>query len=292
MPILYLNGRFLEHMDASLDPLDRGVLLGDGLFETVRCEEGQLLFHLAHYARLGRNARRLEIPWNMNAEDLLAICQQVLDANDLKLARLRITLTRGEGSGGPDLVSGGAPTLIVHAQQLDQGPIDEARQRGWSGAVASFPINHRSPLAEVKSTSYQEHLLARHFARRDGFDEALLLNTDGLLAEGAMANLFIVRGNDVVTPPVGDGALPGIMRRKIGLICGRFGYEYGEESLTLEHLENADEAFLTNAIMEVMPLVRVGSTRIGDGQPGPAVQQLFHEHRRDVEMFLHQTRGG
>lgn len=287
MPIIYLNGKFVEQLDAALDPLDRGVLLGDGLFETIRCESGQLLFHLAHYARLGRSARLVEIPWNMNSEDLLAICQQVLDANQLEHARLRITLTRGESAASPgQSTRQSAPTLIVHVQPFDQAALDKTRLRGWAASIATFPINHRSPLAQVKSTSYQEHVLARHFATRNGYNEALLLNTDGLLAEGAMSNLFIVRDGKVITPPVEDGALPGVQRLKIGLICSRLGIEYEERSLTAEDLYNAGEAFMTNALIEVMPLVLADKTRIGTGEPGEITERLYREHRRDVDMFL------
>lgn len=291
MAILYLNGKFVDHHDAALDPLDRGVLLGDGLFETIRCEEGQLLFHVAHFARLGRNARLLEIPWNTAPEELLQICQQCLDANSLKAARLRVTLTRGELGASPEISSSAtAPTLIIHAQPINQSLLDESRARGWTGRLIHFPINHRSPLAEVKSTSYQEHLLARHFARRDGFDEGILLNTDGLLAEGSMSNLFIVRDGAILTPPVEDGALPGIIRLRLGLLCARLSIPYTEESLTVEDLEKSDEAFLTNAIIEVMPLVRLGEKSIANGQPGPLTRRLYNENRRDVESFLASMR--
>ncbi len=293
MSVLYLNGKFLDQHEAALDPLDRGVQLGDGIFETVRCEEGQLLFHLAHFARLGRNARLMEIPWNMGPEELLQLCQQCLDANSLKLARLRVTLTRGELGTSPEIGSGStAPTLIISAQPLNQAALDEARILGWRARLVHFPLNHRSPLAEVKSTSYQERLLARLAAKRDGFDEGLMLNTDGLLAEGAMSNLFIVRGGAVSTPPVEDGALPGILRLRLGLLCARLSIPYVEESLTLEDLHRADEAFLTNAVMEVMPLVTVGERRIGDGRPGPFSERLYNENRRDVRMFLDMMRTG
>lgn len=293
MTILYLNGKFVEHQDAALDPLDRGVLLGDGVFETIRCEEGQLLFHSAHFARLGRNARIMEIPWNMHSEELLQVCQQCLDANGLEAGRLRITVTRGELGSSPEInVGATAPTVIVSAHHTNQTVIEESRARGWSARVVHFPLNHRSPLAEVKSTSYQERLLARMVAKRDGFDEGIMLNTDGLVAEGAMTNLFIVRDGGVVTPPVEDGALPGIMRLRLGMICGRMGMTYAEESLTTEDFLTAEEAFLTNAIIEVMPLVRMNEHRIGEGEPGRIVRRLQAENRADVEAFLAGLRKG
>ena len=287
MPIIYLNGRFLERDDAALDPLDRGVLLGDGLFETIRCEAGQLLFHEAHFARLARGARTVEIAWNMPSEELLQICQHVLDANSLELARLRVTLTRGELGNSPEI---GEPatsaTLIVHAAALGQERLDAARSKGWTAKAVHFPLNHRSPMARIKSTSYQEHLLGRLDARRAGHDEGLFLNTAGLLAEGTMSNLFAVREGEVLTPPVEDGALPGIMRGRIAGLCERAGLAYRERSLTLDELRTAEEAFLTNSLVEVMPLAAVEGFPIGTGKPGEQTGRLYSEHRRDVESFL------
>ncbi|MBI1290101.1 hypothetical protein GC173_02490 [bacterium] len=293
MTVVFLNGQFVDQQDAALDPLDRGVMLGDGIFETIRFEEGHLLFHVAHFARLGRNARIVEIPWNMPPEELLALCQQVIDANKLHRGRLRITVTRGELGASPEIgAASGAPTVIIHATSINQDALESQRQRGWTATVAPFPVNHQSPLAAVKSTSYQANLLARHTARRDGFDEAILLNTDGLLAEGAMTNLFVVKDGRVLTPPVHDGALPGILRLKLGIICARLGIPWAEESIALEQLLDADEAFLTNVVVEVMPLVKVRDRRIGSGSPGEVADRLQRAHRLDVDQFLATMRKG
>lgn len=293
MPIIYFNGKFLEQADAALDPLDRGVTLGDGLFETIRCEEGQLFFHVAHLARLARGARLLEIPWNLTSEEFLAICHQVLDANSLKTARLRVTLTRGEPSNSPEIgAPQTAPTLIINAQAVDQSALDAARDRGWTAHLVDFPRNHRSPLAQIKTTSYQECLLARQQARRKGADEGILLNTDGHLAEGAMSNIFVVRGENVYTPPVADGALPGIVRLKVGLICARHGINHEEKSLTNDDLRTANEVFMTNSIIEIMPVVRLGDEVIGSGKPGGMTRNIHKYHRQDVEEYLGMMRTG
>lgn len=293
MPILYFNGSFLEQSDAALDPLDRGVTLGDGIFETIRCEEGQLFFHVAHLARLARGARLLEIPWNMTSEEFLAICHQVLDANGLETARLRVTLTRGEPSNSPEIgAPQTAPTLIINAQMIDQSALDAARSRGWTAHLVDFPLNHRSPIAQIKTTSYQEHLLARQQARRRGADEGILFNTDGNLAEGAMSNLFLVRKGVVYTPPITDGALPGIVRLKLGMICAREGIPHEERTLPRQDLEAADEIFFTNSIIEVMPVVRLGDRAIRNGKPGEITRRLYDLHRRDVSEYLGMMRQG
>jgi branched-chain amino acid aminotransferase len=293
MPVIYFNGTFVEQMDAALDPLDRGVLLGDGVFETIRCEQGQVLFHLAHFSRLARSARLVHIPFNLSSEDLLNICHQVIDANNLQDARLRVTLTRGESSGGLGLAGrSSAPTLIVHALEFDQDHYDKMRLQGWKAGLVSFPKNHHSPLAQVKSTSYLEVLMARHEVGREGFDEGVFLNTDGLIAEGTMTNLFLVKGESVLTSPVSDGALPGTIRLKIGMIANRLGLEYREESLALGDLETADEAFFTNVMIEVMPLVKFRSLLIGSGRMGMVTERLYREHRQDIAIFLSRMKEG
>lgn len=293
MPFLYLNGKFIDHTEAALDPLDRGVLLGDGIFETIRCEEGQLLLHGGHFARLARNARLTQMTLPHTAQELLDIGQQVLDANGLTLARLRITVTRGELGASPEIGSAKtAPTVLVSAAPIDQAAIDAKRAAGWNGATVPFPLNHRSPLAQVKTTSYQERLLARHAVRAKGADEGIFRNTEGHIAEGVMSNIFAVIDGRVCTPPVDDGALPGIIRLKIGLLCARLGLEYSEDSLTPRQLRNATELFCTNAVMEVMPLVTLDEIPVGDGTPGPIAARLLAEHRRDIEQFLQTMRTG
>jgi branched-chain amino acid aminotransferase len=107
-----------------------------------------------------------------------------------------------------------------------------------------------------------------------------------------MTNLFLVKGNRLVTPPVEDGALPGVVRLKVGLIASRIGMEYVEESITVQDLMEADEAFMTNAVLEIIPLVKVDGRPIAAGTPGEKTARLYSEHRRDVEMFLHTMRHG
>lgn len=292
--IIYLNDAFIEHTDAAVDPLDRGLLLGEGVFETMRVEEGQPLFHVAHFSRLARGARLMEIPWKTPNDELLAICHQVIDANNLTEARLRITLTRGESGASPmESEPHTAPTLIVHAFALDSSPLHEQRTSGWRLTRADYPLNHRSPFVTIKTTSYAERIHARRTAVRAGAHEALFLNADGLVAEGAMTNLFAVtREGKVITPLVEDGALPGVQRLKVGIIAERMRIPYEECHVTLDELTSAAEVFATNVIVELMPVVAIDGRLIGDGNPGPICQRLHQEHRRDVNQFLHAMRRG
>ncbi len=291
MDIICLNGEFLTLESARVPATDGGLLRGEGVFETLRVESGQALFAAEHFARLSRGVRLLEIPWLLDKEHLLELCEQVVDANGLHDARLRITLTRGAVRSQPMTSSEGEPTLTITATALDER-IDDARATGWRVVTAPSVRNERSSLSSVKSTSYLESILARRYATRNGFDEALLLNTQGFLAEASMANVFIVREGEVFTPRIQDGALPGVMRGHILNMCGEANIEAHEAPVAMEDLYSATEVFLTNAIIQVMPVVQAGERMVGDGLPGEITEALFESHRRGVERVVNITREG
>lgn len=288
MDVVCLNGEFRTLEQATLPATDAGFLLGEGVFETIRAEQGHLLFFAEHVARLTRGLRVLGIPHAPDAEALRAQCEQVLDANGLEEARVRLTITRGPIRGLPIAPTEGEPTVMIAASALDPAQ-EKQRATGWRIVPASFPKNHRSPLASIKATSYAEPLLARRQARTLGFDEALMLNTDGAVAEASMANVFVVSGGHVLTPPVGDGALPGIARAQMIQTAARHGQTVIEQSLRLEDVLNAEEVFLTNAIVLAMPVVLVGERTIGNGRPGPITEALARHLRHEIERRLGET---
>ncbi|NJL72536.1 MAG: aminotransferase class IV [Candidatus Competibacteraceae bacterium] len=190
----------------------------------MRVEQGQVLGWPEHFGRLALGARTLEIPFNLSADELLVWCHQVLDANQMEEARMRITLTRGPIRNHPAQPLEGEPTILLTATALDS-KITEMRSRGWNVMLAPHPKNHRSPVARIKSTSYVESLLARRAAQRKGFDEALILNVDGAVAEGSVSNLFLFDPPQraggrwmLSTPRLEDGALAGTMPR--ACFCG------------------------------------------------------------------------
>lgn len=290
MDTICLNGEFLALEEARVSASDGGLLLGDGVFETMRVELGQVLHADAHFARLSRGVRLLEIPFRVEPHALMELCEQVLDANGLRDARMRITVTRGPMRNQPIASSEGEPTLLIAATRLD-ARVDEARARGWRLAVAPNPRNHRSPLSTVKTTSYLESTFARRHAVRLGFDEALMLNAEGMVAECAMANVFVVSDGRVSTPRIEDGALPGVMRAAAIDACAELGIPCREETLALEDVVSASEVFATNAIVQVLPVVQMGERAIGSGQPGAVAMRVFECYRRRVAKMVRASRG-
>lgn len=232
---VWLNGALLEAEDARIDPADRGFTLGDGLFETIAVRGGKILRLEAHLARLRRGCDVLGIPRPAGIENALA---ELTAADGLKEAALRLTVTRGPAARG--LVSPGKiqPTTCITAAVLP-GPRPPARC-----VIATVTRrNEHSPLASIKSLNYLDNILAAREAAAAGAEEAILLNTAGLVAEAAASNLFILKNGQLLTPPVSDGALPGVMRAAVIAATGG-----REQSLRPEDLPEAEGLLLTSSL--------------------------------------------
>lgn len=234
---LWLNDALVDASAAALSTQDRGFTLGDGLFETMKVHNGRVLRLDGHLARLEEGARllRLPLPWTRDA--LATAIGAVLDANGLPDAVARLTVSRGTGPRGILPPPEPHPTLVISAAPLP-APLPPARLC----LARTTRRNEHSPLARIKSLNYLDNIIARQEAAERGYDDALLLNTQGRIAEGTYANLFAIIDGHLVTPPVSDGALPGILRREILAAGGR------ELSLTVETLARAEEAFLTSSL--------------------------------------------
>src|SRR3990172_11152820 len=233
---------------------------------------GGRVFRLAeHYRRLAAGADLLAMPAPLPLAALEEAVEAPLARNGLAGAYLRLTLTAGEAEGG-------GPSVVLFAREVTEYP-PEVRERGMAAVISAVRRNETSPLARVKSLNYLDNLLAREEARRSGAGEALLLNTQDFIAEGAASNVFLVRNGTLVTPGVEAGALPGITRPAVLELAGEEGIEVVETSLPLAGLAGADEAFLTNSVMEVMPLVSVDGRPVGPGRPGPLTERLARRYR-------------
>ncbi|OYX11171.1 MAG: 2-keto-4-methylthiobutyrate aminotransferase [Rhizobiales bacterium 32-66-8] len=234
--IYWLNGKLVPAEAAVLSPTDRGFTLGDGLFETLRVVDGAVLRVEAHLARLAAGAQVLALP--LAGLNLAAALTAVVAANHVETGVVRLTVSRGSGPRGVLPPVEPHPTVLIGATALV--------------APASAPVrlmtctvtrrNEMSPLSRIKSLNYLDNILARQEAAARGLDDALLLNTRGQVAEASYANLFAVREGTLVTPPVADGALPGIMRAEILRLGAR------EETLTPRDLAGAEEVFLSTSL--------------------------------------------
>lgn len=266
---LSIDGELRPLDGPHLDARDRGFLLGDGLFETIRVRGGVLVRWARHLARLHTGASTIGLALVWSDDDLAEVVRRTLAAGDLVDAVVRLSLSRGVSHTRgllPDPAA--SPTLVVHAAPFAGYPPDRY-ERGTRAITSSLRRNEHSPLARIKSLNYLDNVLARREAADRGADEALLVNTAGLLAGASAANLFLVVGGQIVTPPIAAGALPGTVRAAV-----LDATTVVERPVTPTDLVNASEAFLTNALLGIVPLTIVDDRPVGGGTPGAIARAL------------------
>ncbi len=254
MSLAWWNGRAVPAETVRIAPDDAGFLHGDGLFETLRVDDGRAHHVGAHLERLLFGLRRVEIEIPEDREALERAVAAVAHAAPRPAARLRITVTRGVQ---------GAPTRLVAAAPY-QPPDESLYRQGVAALLApDLRIDAGSPLAGLKSLCWQTNRLALLRAERAGAFEALLVNERGRLAEGARSNLLVALDDGIFTPPREDGCLPGTVRRRL-LEAGAIA----ERSLLPEDLAQAREILLTNSLIGVLPVGRLDGREISVGEAG------------------------
>jgi len=237
-PLVWLNGDQVAADAVRIGPGDRGLLLGDGLFETMALTAGRVQRLDAHLRRLRAGAALLGIPVPLSDQAIADALVDLARANGLEEAALRLTLTAGPGPRGLLRAVDAAPTLMITAAPLP-GPLPPARL-----IVARTTCrNERSPLSRVKSLNYLDSILARREAADRGADDAVMLNTAGRVAEATAANIFLQIDCGWVTPPVEEGALPGTMRAAM-----MAAWQAVERPVTVQDLFRADAIVLTSAL--------------------------------------------
>lgn len=259
----------VESEDARLSAFDHGVTVGDGVFETVKVVEGSPLALTRHLHRLERSCSvlGLEAPdWSTIRDAVSSVIAS--DPLASRLGRLRITHTGGAGPLASDREPGEG-TTIVAISVMQPWPATT------SAVMVPWVRNERSPITGAKSTSYAENVVALQWAKKSGFSEGLFMNTRGELCEGTGTNVFVVKGERVLTPPVDSGCLAGITRELL--------LEWGlahEERLFETDLMEADEVFLTSSTRDVHPVVALGD-RIWS-EVGSVAREISTQYVRNI----------
>jgi branched-chain amino acid aminotransferase len=268
--MIWLNGRLVAREQAHIDPADRGLLLADGLFETLRAYRGHVFKLEEHLQRLAAGAAELGIPLPLDPPSIAQAVRETLDANQLAAAdaAIRITLTRGPGQRGLLPPDDPLPTLIVSAAAYQAPPSVD----GFI-AVAAKRVrrNEKSVTSRIKTLGYLDNVIAQTEAAATGADEAIMLNNQGTVACGGRSNLFAVIDGTLRTPALEDGALPGITRHTVLALCRSEAIDLLEGTITHADLRNASEVFVTNSLLEIMP-VRLCDG--GDLPIGPVTKRL------------------
>lgn len=237
---------------------DRGLLLGDGLFETLRIKQGKPLYLPHHWKRLEQSAATISLTLPFNQSDFRASIIDAISRNGLSEAGIRVTVTRGVGERG--LV----PRACQQGLSLFQ-PFDvPGRKDTMRLMYASIRRNETSPLTGIKSLSYLEPILIQQEARALGYDDALCLNTQGYITETSISNFFLIKDNTLITPPLRDGVLPGVMRAQILSHCRSAGIMVRESSILPEMITTKTSAFLTNVLISVKRINSIQSVQLAE----------------------------
>ena len=272
---VWLNGRVVDGDSPQLSVFDRGFLLGDGIFETLRTTRGAPVELEEHLARLHDSAAGLGIPLPHEVDRRLeAGIIELLAAAGLGGpngdASVRITVSRGvfHGRGLLPTDENAEPTIVIQAWPIAPPPPGHL-DAGLHLVASAVRRDPESPLAALKTTSRADYVFARLEARKAGADDAIFLTVDGHLSEATSANLFVVRAAELATPSLACAILPGTTRSWILAWAAEVGLATQEGWLTTRDLAEADEAFLSSSVAGILPVTRFEGRPIGSGRPGP-----------------------
>lgn len=283
---IYLNDRFVDQKEALISVFDHGFLYGDGVYETLRTYEGRFFMLQPHLARLQRSARLIGLTIPIPESQWPALLRESLDRNGLPDAHLRITISRGEGDLGLDPALCPRPTVVIMAKPVIRYP-DRLFQEGVALALVTVRRNLPAALSpQIKSLNFLNNILAKREAAEAGAFDALMLSGEGWLTECTTSNVFLVRQGRLCTPSADCGILEGITREVVMTLAREQGLTVDEGRYPAEALDDAEEAFLTNTSMEIMPVRAINGRAVGAGRPGPVTLRLRGVFRSHLTRFL------
>lgn len=276
------NQEIREASDTVLSPGQVGLLAGWGVFSTIRVVDGVLFAYERHWARMARDARLLRVPLPPDSEDVRRRLLSLVVANQALNAAMRVAVVRNKGGLWEGPQTGGESDLLALTADL----------KSWgSGVRLCYTPQARhaaSPFAGAKILSWAGNLAFLEEAQCKGFDETILLNEHGEVAECTSANIFVVRRHEVWTPPLSSGCLPGITREVLLRETHVPGYSIAEKSISPAELEHADEVFITSTTRELLPVIQIEDREIA--HPGIARKALQTAFSHYVDEYVSQHR--
>ncbi|HMK55451.1 MAG TPA: branched-chain-amino-acid transaminase [Dissulfurispiraceae bacterium] len=285
---VYLNNGVVPAAEARVSVFDHGFLYGDGIYETVRAYDGVVFMIDEHIRRLYRSAGLIGLDIVKSAEEIRLAIYETMQANDLRTAYIRITVSRGPGAIGLDPALCESPTFVVMAQPFKDYP-RAYYEEGLRLVISSVRRNLKEALnPRIKSLNFLNNILAKIEAIRADVDEALMLNSDGFLAEGTISNIFFVKDGILCTPSEECGILDGITRTVVIDLAARNRIAVREGEFRPEDIYSASEVFITNSTMEVMPVRRVDDAHYA---PGEMSRLLLSEYRKEVAASVGEKKG-
>ncbi len=277
--IVYINGAFVLKDKAKISVFDRGLLYGDGLFETMRSYSGHVFRLDEHLRRLFNSSKIVGIKIPFSKKGLKEAIYKTLKKNDLSDAYIRLTVTRGEKEAGFDIKGASKPNIFIITRLLKPYPVS-LYNKGVRAIVSSVRQNESSVLCSIKSLNYLDRILIKNDIKRNKVEEAILTNTKGYITEVITSNIFLVKGNILMTPGLDSGILPGITRGVVLEIAKKLKLNVKCGKILPKEIFKADEIFLTNSVKEIVPVVEVNKRRINREKAGKvtrSIHKLYQE---------------
>ena len=280
---IYIDGQYFDESSAKISVFDHGLLYGDGIFEGIRAYNGRVFKLKEHIDRLFYSAKAILLTLPMSHAQISQAVVDTCRENGLREGYIRLVITRGVGGLGLNPNKCKQPSVIIIADKIQLYPA-EFYEKGL--VIITVPTTrnlHNAVNPAIKSLNYLNNILAKIEANNGGCEEAIMLNHEGYVAECTGDNIFIIKGRELLTPPLSAGALYGITRSVVMELAREAGLRVSEPNLTRYDIFNADECFLTGTGAEVVPVVKVDGRVIGAGTPGPQTQMMVKKYHALVQ---------
>ncbi|WP_409303681.1 aminodeoxychorismate lyase [Peribacillus sp. SCS-155] len=272
---MYLNGKIINEEDAYISPLDHGFLYGLGLFETFRIYEGHPFLLDEHLKRINVGLQELHIQFTCEKHHVLEILDELLVANDLHNARIRLNISAGVSELGIQTLKYTQPNIMVFMQPLQNSDLLQERK----AVILKTPRNTPETQERLKTHHYLNNFSAKWELAGSQEHEGIFLTKEGFLAEGIVSNLFWVKGSTIFTPSIDTGILNGITRRFIISTAEALGFSLQEGFFTITDISESEEVFYTNSVQEIVAITEIESVAKYKGKAGQAVKAIFNQYK-------------
>jgi len=276
---IFIDGKYCSEKDAKVSVFDHGLLYGDGIFEGIRIYHGRVFKLKEHIDRLFCSAKAILLNIPMSHAELMAATIETCRKNKLRDGYIRLVVTRGVGNLGLNPNKCKKASVIIIADKIQLYPEEYYRNGLVIITVPTTRNLHSALNPAIKSLNYLNNILAKIEANNAGCEEAIMLNSEGFVAECTADNIFIVKNGELITPPLSAGALYGITRGTVMDLAREAGIKVSEPNLTRYDMFNADECFMTGTGAEIVPVVKIDGRVIGNGKPGKITRMLEDRYR-------------
>jgi branched-chain amino acid aminotransferase len=277
--LVYIDGHRVSESDAKVSVFDRGLLYGDSVFETIATRGGRPFMLAEHVRRLRRSAELVFIDLRVDDQQVCGEVEQAVAASNNDECYVRLTLTRGVGDLGLDPELPQEPCRILIVAPLHRPPLEAYRSGIRAITYKTLRTVESTEASGAKIGNYLVAVLAMRRAKLARANEALIVNGDGWVVEGATSNLFFRVGEELLTPPVTAGILPGITRELVLEATQRLSWRLRYQCPTTDELYRADEVFITSSVRDMLAVVTIDDHAIGGGQPGPMYRELWQAYQ-------------